>query len=196
MLDTLTSLNGRDFNQRYGNTFGWLVKDDGKKSFVFLHGTDSRMERIDFSMGTTMQYHAKKDTGVTFEFIPVDRAWVNGEDGPYFLSRHPTRQWKRGIASTNTSIKDGKFRSLAINYETLVKIYNDNYQERNYSKEFKEGALSKHFALCGKDLWFYDKRVGKFDPKMNEIVLSDSIIYQEISDLFNRNGWNTKITKA
>lgn len=195
MLDTLTSENYRDFSARYANTFGWLV--DGKRQFV--HVLRVADERVYFTNATGMEYHAKMDHGVNFEFIPVDRGWFNDINGnPWLLSRVPARQWKRGISETNTMMYDGhSLRTFHVNYERLSKVFSDKFTELNYSKEIKPtGAWSKHFAVTKHGLHFYDQLIGSYNPKTQEIVLTSDIVKQELTDLINRNGWSVKITQT
>jgi hypothetical protein len=195
MLDTLTSDNYRDFSARYTHTFGWLITGYAKRLVHILRVGD---DRVYFTDSTGMEYHAKSDAGINFEFIPVDHGYFNGKDGnTYLLNRIPARQWKRGIASSNTEIINfGNWRATSVNYANLALIFNDEFKTFNYPKEFQFGALSKHFAIHpkNKQVWMYDRHIGQFNDKV--ITLYSDLVQQELTDLMNRNGWDIKVEVA
>ena len=193
MLDTLTSINYRDFGPRYTHTFGWLHNGDTRKLVYVLRTEDSK---VFFTDQTGMEYHAKIDAGVMFEFIPVDHGWFNASNGDaYLLSRTPARQWKRGISDSNTTMTSlNTLRLIGLNYNSLSNIFNDQFDERNYPRTFGAGALSKHFALRRhpyNQLYMYDRMIGTLDG--DTIVLASSLFEQELTDLITRNGWAIKI---
>lgn len=192
MLDTLTSENYRDFSPRYSHTYGWL-QQEGTKQLVYIRRVTD--DRVYFTNQTNMEYHAKINSGVMFEFIPVDHGWFNGQDGvAYFLSRMPSRQWKRGISDSNTSmVSSTNMRAMEITYNGLANIFNVGFESRNYPKLFSGvGALSKHFAIAQTGrLYMYDRWIGTY--KDGVITLFSDLVKQELTDLINRNGWNIQI---
>ncbi|WP_196300867.1 hypothetical protein, partial [Streptococcus pneumoniae] len=75
------------------------------------------------------------------------------------------RQWKRGIASSNTQIQDlDYFRSHEVSLSSLGRIFNEEFSTRNYSKTLAPGALSKHFAWRKRDgmVYMYDREIGHY----------------------------------
>ena len=126
MHDTFTSDNARDWQQRYGNTFGFLIKGDDRVLVQFTDQTDEHVYFRTEPEGNA--YHAKINSGIRFEFIQVDNAWFNGKSGNvYLLSRVPNRQWRRGICKMNTSImslsSDGGLNQISVSFKVLNDIY-------------------------------------------------------------------------
>lgn len=187
MLDTLTSENYGDFNRRYVETFGWLVKD-GQRRFVYINASDRYV--VQFSVGGEFKYSATVDSGVMFEFIPVDKGWYTSVDGKlYYFERIPARQFRRGISAHNTKLylMDKKvFRSQVLEYKTLKNIF-ENDRPYQYIPGM-DSALSKFFAINQQgDVFFNDVLVGKTTDGV--IKLSHNAVYQELSDLIKRNNY-------
>ena len=135
------------------------------------------------------------DTGVEFEFIPVNRGWAHTGEKAYYFSRVPARQWKRGISTGNTTLWEfGEFSTFADAshemFSILSKISQSHLDGSFYrwlGKEITSCALSKHFALNSSDkLFFFDQPVGKFSREENSFILDTSVIYQELMDLIRR----------
>lgn len=192
MIDSLTSDNYRDFGPRYSGTYGWLLKDN-KELFVYLDRVED--SKVYFRDGTKFPFYANADAGIKFKFIPVNKGWFNAADGQtYYLARRPARQWKRGIAPTNTQINRlDDFREMPVSWEVLSTIFGDNYHQLNYPKAFKgrSCAISKHFAV-GADytVYFYLQPIGSFNEDTNTFELQVELVSQELQDLINRNGWD------
>jgi hypothetical protein len=189
MRDSLTSANHRDFGARYAGTYGWLVKPTGNM-FVYLEDVENL--RIHFKVfGSDHRYHAKIDAGVEFEFVPVDHGWFNtdDEDESYLLERVPARQWKRGIAQTNTiwySLKEPTY-SNTIRFDILNQIFTS---KAGYRRSITWGtALSKHFAIDKWGImWFYREKIGVYNKAENLISLNTDLVRQELVDLLRRRG--------
>jgi len=190
MLDTYTSDNGRDFNARYVETFGWLVAD-GRRHFVYINNVDH--DAVHFSKGGKLLYNAKIDAGVTFEFIPVDRGWYNTINGEVlYLSRVPARQWKRGISSNNTQIREGeRMTSRGVEYDVLNSIFCEENEQHRY-RAGRACALSKHFAInANGNVWFYNNIIGAI--KGDTITLDTTLVATELSDVITRNNIPLKV---
>lgn len=180
----------RDFSQRYCDTYGWLIQGD-KRRFIYVESITEN--KIYFNEGNDVEYFVYTDSNTTFEFIPVDRGWFNTNTGDaLFLYRCPARQWKRGISNNNTAIISYRNLLLEVNYSTLSSVFNDDFEKNNYPKEFKTGALSKHFCFDPYNrLLLYTNHVG--DVVDNTIIVSNKLFLQEITDLVNRNEWDVKV---
>lgn len=186
MKDTLTSFNQGDFHQRYAGTIGWLLRDD-KRKLVYV--SDVTREYVYFEDITGFRFNLKADSGIYFEFIPVDRGWFNAKSGKvYMLERHPARQWRRGVCPGNTYIYQLTTKlnaRMGITLSHMSDIFEDNDPTipKNWSKY--PLAISKHFAIGGdKTLYFYNRVIGKVDD--TKLVLESDLFYQEVSDQVRR----------
>lgn len=192
MKATYTRYNARDFIQRYVDTYGWLLRDNGTRKFV--HIKQAEEGRLYYETDGSADFYALQDRGQIFEFIPVNKGWFNGTDGPVFLNRVPARQWKRGISGSNTEIQKFKNKILInyiLNYTELSKVFNDDFNIKNYPDTFKPGALSKHFCLVNNNLWFYDTVIGILEG--TTFKLFNDIVSQELKDLIKRKGWQLHV---
>ncbi len=191
MLDTYTSGNERDFGARYAETFGWLITGDTRR-FVHISHTDH--SAVYFTQGGKLEYNARIDAGVQFEFIPVDRGWYNTSTGDVvYLVRVPARQWKRGISQNNTQIRmcDGLFQ-LPVDYPTLLSVFSKEHKQHSYIPG-KRCALSKHFAINSvNQVFFYNQVIGALEKDI--IVLNDTLVATELTDTINRQGYPLKVS--
>ncbi len=195
MIDSLTSDNYRDFGPRYAGTYGWLLQND-KEIFVQLNRVDD--EKVSFSTGNKMPYYASINSGIKFKFIPVKNGWFNAIDGhTYLLSRQPARQWKRGIADSNTIVVSiDNMLEVPLTFEVLSSIFNPGYSTLNPLRKWegRSCALSQHFAISPDyRLYFYRQHIGDYNPETETLVLNTPIVKQELQDLINRNNWNLKV---
>lgn len=184
MITSPTSRNHQDWSRRYQGTYGWYHKDDGSKVLVYVYRVDG--DRVTFHYDD-MEFYANVDSGVKFEFIPVNRSWVNGISGNvYLLQRIPHRQWKRGISTDNTSVRLGDMYNARINYGLLSDIFKDGYDPFAKVDVTKRAvALSKNFAINTKNQFmFLDQVVGTVNK--NNIILKDDLLFQEVNDMIRR----------
>ena len=192
MIDSYTTNNHHDFNARYSNTYGWLLRDDKEKP-LFVHLIEADGERLYFDSGTDFKYHAEVDGGVRFEFIPVNKGWFTTTNGDVvFLCRLPARQWKRGISEHNTRATSlHGMRGLRINYDLLASIFNANDKG---AKEVRNGTLiSRHFVISNTGVvYFYNQSVGVFD-KGTIILDTGRNITQELNDAIKRANLNYSV---
>jgi len=191
MKDTLTSRNHQDFRARYSGTYGWYTHNDTRK---LVRINDSDRYQVTFGDDSDFNYTVKVDSGINFEFIPVDKGWFNSKSGQvYFLCRHPARQWKRGIHPDNTLVYNIKQMSFnqGLSFEVLSDIFQDGFNNWEY-KTTGDRALSKHFAIDSKNrVWFYNREIGVIDG--STIKLNNDLVYQELTDTLRRKGYNYKV---
>lgn len=195
MIDSLTSDNYRDFGPRYAGTFGWLLKD-GKEVFVYLDKVSD--DKVHFQTGSKFPFYANINSGIKFKFIPVRNGWFTANDNNvYLLSRRPARQWKRGIAPSNTEIyRLSDMRMVEVSWDILSTVFCDDFDKLNSNKEFKgrSSRLSQHFALGAHyQLYFYKSEIGSFNEDAGVFTLQTPLVAQELQDLINRNGWEFKV---
>lgn len=194
MKDSLTSQNYRDFRQRYENTFGNFCTKEGKTLMVML--TSVGEDRVTFKDSRGVEYYAYVDSGVPFEFYPVERRLANNKDSVIFSSRKPARMWQRGVCSSNTEIKDvvtGK--QLAVNFFNLKTLYNPIVDYQKAYTEYVEGnrmaaALSDKFYVSKDGAYLYNMRIGDFENGTAKIV---PLFKQEFGDLITRNNFPIKV---
>lgn len=187
MIDSYTSSNHHDFNARYAGTYGWLLSDkvSGERSFVHLIEADG--ERLTFDMGGSLVYNTNINSGVRFQFIPVSRGWFASKDGRVlFLERIPARQWKRGISSQNTTVRDSNgLMGVKLTYAVLSDIFTKDDHRSPY-KPSEPYCISQHFAINPyNQVYCFNIHVG--DLKGNTITLNDTLsVAQELRDAIRR----------
>lgn len=193
MLDSFTSDNFRDFGPRYQDTYGFLQTPGQPKRLVYIADNDERAVYFRMQDGG-MNYHAIRDTGVQFEFIQVNRGFFMGASGKtYLLTRVPARQWKRGIGTNNTSVQQltaGGLDRVKLSITSLTDIYvNPIKVDKSNINKFNIFPLSRHFAICESQLYFYNANIGTVDKAKGTITLNNYIeVKQELTDVINRNG--------
>lgn len=179
MRDTFNSDNIRDFEQRYVDTYGWLYREDGQRNFVYVKSHDD--DAVYFSAGRGPQFSVLIDSGLEFEFIPVDRGWYASNDGHlYYLTRKPARQWRRGISHTNTEAYRGG-EPAEISYALLNGIFNHN------QIPFRNGVnalISPHFCVISGAVKFYSETVGYQDG--DTLRLLTPLVYHELLSAIKR----------
>lgn len=187
MIDTYTTNNHHDFNARYAGTYGWLLNDEDPTSKSFVHLIEADGVTLHFDMGGTIVYNSKINSGVRFQFIPVNRGWFDTTEGSVvFLERVPARQWKRGISSSNTQIRDSaSLRQQKISYKLLHSVFTKDDHKPEYSPG-KAFCISRHFAINEYNAVFcFNTNVGSLYG--DNIVLNNSLpILQELRDALRR----------
>lgn len=194
MIDTLTAQNRNDFSQRYRGAFGWLVKEDSARKLV--HITDVQADRVIFSTSEDSGFFALSNKGVQFEFLPVTRGFIPTKKNVYLLNRHPARQFQRGISEGNTTLSVVLNRGNAIyptllNLEGLSQVFEHPISYKESVTKYLEQddpvcALSLHFAIAGKNLYFLGRPAGSVEKTT---ITPMTLIKQELQDLINRNKW-------
>lgn len=202
MLDSYTHENMRDFGPRYADTYGFLVKPDQTKQLVYISENDRNAVYFR-CQDDGLQFHANIDSGVQFEFIQVDRGFFTGSDGNiYFMCRVPARQWKRGIGRNNTSLKlltENGLTNQKLSLHLLSLIFNRKqsylYDDLLPTQNFI--ALSKHFAMTTKKVYFFETEIGTVDHQSQVIsVDSEYKVTQELNDVIRRNGYSYTVKET
>jgi hypothetical protein len=193
MKDTLTSRNHVDFRQRYQGTFGFLLVDEKK---LLVNIVEVGEKQVVFVDKNKTEYYAYRDGGSIFEFIQVQRGWFNTLKGVYYLARIPARQWHRGICANNTTIhllSEDKMRNLPINIHNLATVFETPLETNAAFNQFVDKeqtafALTKHFAMDRKHLYFDDRTVGDIQTGNATVALGlkTDIIRQELGDAIRR----------
>ena len=184
MREKFVGATYRDFAQRYQGTYGWLYTD--KKHFVYVNKVD--IDATYFEDINKRQLHLKSGSDYEFEFLPVMRGYVYGEDDAiYYLNRVPARMWRRGICQDNTSITDISGWAMSINLKNLHNIFAVDHQPYRYDKE-NPCALSKHFAIDkSNNVLFLGRKIGT--RSANNQLDVDPMFYQELVDTNRKLGF-------
>ena len=192
MLDTLTSENYRDFSQRYRNTFGWLVNKNKEIPIYIREVSDTT---VAFQSLTGEEYFAYADKEVIFKFMPLKRRITIGVDGAaYVVSRHPARQWRRGVCADNTRLyklqMDGP-RSIRVDVATI----NNLIAADNPKTLPNVVKLSDQFAVVGSIVYLYEYLIGTFNATTHDIVVEKKYLnfVQELRDAIRNSGLNYRI---
>lgn len=195
MLDSLSHENSEDFRQRYEHTYGFIhnKNDAADKRLVFL--SKCTADTVQFTDKQKIPFFAKADMGVNFEFIPLIAGLYNVKDGMVYVSRQPARQWKRGIAESNTAVYHfSQGGNININFDIVSEIFNTPYNVKKRVEEWqtkdKAVALSRNFGLVGSGVYMRNSRIGKVNKTNRTISLEVPLFQQELSDLIRREALN------
>jgi hypothetical protein len=199
MLATLTTVNAGDFKQRYQGVFGYLLVES-KRTLVYIHQVSGT--KVTFRDKDGTEYFAMANAPVTFEFQPVMRGMVNTPEGVHLLVRVPARQYKRGICTENTRAytmnNNGTWRMATFDFnEVVFNVLSStiSYKEAAdlwFNKKIKAVALSPRFGITPRnEVLFHDIVIGTVTD--DTILLKKTIVFQELSDLINRNNYPLKV---
>ena len=177
----------RDFQQRYQGTFGWYEKANKEKLLVQLIEVDS--SRCKFSDKDGAVFTALSDKGNHFEFLPVKKGlYLTDNNDVISCKRVPAKQYKRGIAETNTSLTYlSSGMGLEVCFEVLEQMFEP--QQRNDSQRvnlFMNHDVLVHnniFALTGGKVFVYDHNIGTYSFGERSITLHNNLFKQEIDDM-------------
>jgi hypothetical protein len=200
MLDTFDSDNRRDFGARYINTYGFLKSDD-EKHLVYLEDiSDTSVYFRTDDCG--ILFHAKIDAGVVFEFIQSRRGFYLTNEGEiFYIERVPARQWKRGIARSNTQLmrfNSGAFEGMKLSLKLLGAVLSATEQDLAKRQRDASSKVFSRFFACSKDtLYFFTKACGKVDHTNRVITLGPNgeMLMQELSDTIRRNAFEYTVRK-
>lgn len=194
MLDTLTSQNRADFRQRYLGTYGYLIRDS-KKILVRIEQVEE--DYVEFIDEKGNPYHVNCDSGIPFEFIPVDRRLVNLPKYTIYACRRPARMWRRGVCSENTTIVNVETkRHLTVGFQTVGPVYQPENQDyigafNSYlNGERKSAAISDRFCVLDGKVFLYDIPIGFITDSKARI---HPMFKQEVSDICTRNKLPIKV---
>lgn len=197
MRDSLTGSTAADFRQRYENTYGYYLGEEDKK--ILVHVTKVTQREMAFkSLSGEFVCFANKD--VQFEFLPVQRGFVDSSLGLFYFSRHPARQWQRGMSDGNTKLykSSNGWATASLTLETLTELLHyplacADSVAAYFEKKQQHAALSKHFAIIKGLVYFYEVSVGEIDKK-HQITLNNTLVLQELSDLLRKNYSHTLLS--
>lgn len=188
MKDTLTNSNAGDFRQRYQGTYGWFNHNVEKPLLVQL--TDVNASRCIFVDKRGVDYRVNSDTGIPFEFFPLDRRVANYKDTVLYSTRKPERQWHRGACDANTAIVDlNTGKAVPVDFDTIEALYSPPVNFAEFAEEFKAGkrkaaAISDKFVLRGKFVYIFDRPIGLVNGMK---VTVNKLFLQELKDVNHRN---------
>jgi len=195
MRDSLTSENSRDFRQRYNGTFALFTKGDGRKITVRIDNvTENAVQFSDIKKNT---YTANSDTGVEFEFFPLNRRLTDYKNNVIYSSRQPARQWRRGICEDNTNIINlDKLRKVSFDGELIDRLFNSEIDYENIHTRFlKEDRmsflLSNKFAIIRRsdmsEFYLYNHMIGEL---RGTTIKCNPIFIQEVKDALVARNFN------
>lgn len=210
MLEKFSSINARDYHQRYEGTYGFFTSDSNVRTLVKLNRVVSDADDrpfIDFVDALGANYRLLADADRGFEFIPPKSSWYNTSNGAVFVQRIAQRQWTRGVSRRNTQIylltEDG-LTAVPVDFPYLTEIY-----AKETPVEFQKlKATGKSFALSSQiavhlptnQLLILGQPSGKVSLDTSNgtdvfhVSLSSPELWQtEINDVFKRNNLTVKI---
>lgn len=185
MLDTLKSATYRDFSQRYRGTFGWLVSKDKDVPVLIREVSDTV---VTFQGLNGEEYFAYADKDVMFKFLPLKRRITLGSDGNlYAISRHPARQYRRGVCADNTHVNQ---LTAGGPINRIVDVSTINTIILGEAAKPAPGTvkLSDQFAIVGTMLYLYEYMIGTVVSNSDIMVDKKYLSFvQELRDAI-RNG--------
>jgi len=185
MLDTLKSDTFRDFSQRYRHTFGWLVNKN-KDIPVYIRDVSDTV--VSFQGLNGEEYFAYADKDVMFKFLPLKRRITVGSDGNlYTISRHPARQYRRGVCADNTHITQ-LTPTGAISRRVDVPTINTIVSGDGVKTGTGIVKMSDQFAIVGAIIYLYEYTIGTVDTSSGIMIDKKYLNFiQELRDAI-RNG--------
>lgn len=198
MRDSFTSSNSDDFRQRYVGTYGRYTLDSGKKITVSITEMDSNTLYFEDLAGA--QFSTKVNSGVEFEFYPVNKILKNYRDTILYSTRRPARQWQRGMSSANTTVIDigrGEVKLTSKIADILLDPGVDNYVEI-YNQYL--GGYRKNFLISDKfcvdnqgQVCVYALRIGEYSEGTLKVV---PLFIQEVRDAVRRANLQLKVVES
>jgi hypothetical protein len=189
MFDTFNRHSANDFRQRYNNVMGWLIHPPNTgvaKTLVMVSTVGDTSVILTGLHGE--KYTVFPDNGVQFEFLPINKGFKQVGDKVYHLSRHPERQWTRGISAGNTRVhlvQESYFDEQMWSFELMVDIFKERRANKNTTDYL---ALSQEFAISPRCVWFFDMKIGV--RVKDTLVLDNSLVSQELNDVIRRNKYS------
>jgi len=178
----------KDFQQRYGGTFGWFEKENGEKLLVQVSHCDA--STVVFKDASKMDYYAKVDSGNKFHFIPVVKSVYQHGDSVLVVKRIPAKQYKRGICKENTQIYNLTSSShVNISFENLATIFGpkDDKLLIQWCKERTGNiCLDGVFSIVKNIVYIYDTPIGVYKAEERLVKLDVDVFKQELSDVFTK----------
>lgn len=192
MKDTYTSENGRDFRQRYVGCYGRYTTDSGRQLTIFI--TDLNDYEVRFENAEGVSLSARVNSGVEFEFYPLNRRLSTYGNLLVYSERRAARQWQRGVCAGNTRIVNlSTMRDVEVGHAVVNAIYNVSTNYLDTYTQFLQGArtnflLSDKFGVVNNRLYIFDKAIGTLS---GTTLLVDSLFLQEVKDALVRSTIDT-----
>lgn len=191
MKEAFTSSQYADFRQRYRDSWGYVIRPDNTKVLVKIIEVSNK--KVTFEDKDKTEYFGWADKNLEFEFIPVQRKFVLFNKKAGLFTRHPARQFTRGISETNTSfyatnaqgnlVAQGFDDNVIVNFiENINKLPYNTYQEDFLNGKSPFTTLSDKFLLSKTRVWLLNQEVGEVKLAEKQIKLTIPLIQQELSD--------------
>ncbi len=197
MLDSLTSDNWRDFQQRYQGCYGWVLTNNKEVPVYVSRVTDTAVTFTGLS-GEEYFTYANKD--VKFKFAPLNRRLVIGASGElYYIARRPARQWSRGVSESNTlisRIRGSRATPAGITPEIMSDILSGTTSKvtKGTVGEINNVLLSDLFAISGNILYMFNLSSGTITGDV--INVSRPLFMQEVVDAVRDSKLSYKVALA
>lgn len=192
MLETFLSANSRDFRQRYAGSYGYYTVPESKKR-VLVWMREIGEDRVEFMDQDQTRYVAHADTGVEFEFLPIEKRLFCVDDMLCLAQRKPARQFARGVNTQNTQFKNlATWGEVRMTFDTVkaacLPVTVDVSQSMKELEEHKRSTvvLSNLFGVYGTNFFLYDGLIGEVDTAKKQIKVAEPMFRQEVLDLVER----------
>jgi len=197
-LEEFTSGGARDFRQRYLGVWGYYPTPSGEKLLVYMSNINERETRFIDAQG--IEYTAKADQGVFFQFIPIEKRLFTHDNMLVLAERRPARQYSRGMSDANTLFKEVRYSDpLSITAKTITSYANPVYDVViDISKPVQ--LLSPMFGIIhSHSIYLYDRLIGNvtFNKKAEPVLMvTEPLFYQELVDVVRERKINVEVVKA
>jgi hypothetical protein len=189
MFEKFFSATSADFRQRYEGTFGFYTVDGTRKFLALLEHIDQEEKTVSFSdkKGTKYQVNADIAREIGFEFLPPASAFYNTSDGLFFMERHASRQFKRGVCSANMrayKVTERGFNPVHIDFSSLLPVYEKALPFKETVGKFNCYAISPSIAITPFGICVFKEIVGSVLQHLGRIELNKSgnMFLTEIKD--------------
>lgn len=181
MRESFSPAAAQDFRQRYRNTAGKYIKENGDPLWVWIQDVGDGVSFVD-THGN--DFFATGQGKAEFEFTQVPQGWYNtSKRGPVMFSRQPARQYQRGISRANTTIIGSTGAAVGVSLDIVA-------DAMTFDGKFGgkwPWALSRFFMINERrQVWFLNTIIGELD---NTTIYVDNTcpVVQELGDTLRRN---------
>ena len=196
-LEEFTSGGARDFRQRYLGVWGYYPTPSGEKLLVYMSNINERETRFVDAQG--IEYTAKVDQGVFFQFIPIEKRLFTYDNMLVLAARIPARQYSRGMSDANTSFREVRYSDyIPVSAKTINAYANPVYDVVIDSGKTVQ-LLSPMFGIHLCSVFLYDRRIGsvQYDKNLKlHIRVEEPLFYQELVDVVRERKINIEVVKA
>lgn len=196
-LEEFTSGGARDFRQRYLGVWGYYPTPSGEKLLVYMSQINERETKFNDAIG--IEYTAKADQGVFFQFIPIEKRLFVYDNMLVLAERRPARQYSRGVSEANTLFREITYSdTVLITAKTIVAYANPVYDVViDPSKTVQ--LLSPMFGIKHGRIFLYDRGIGsvRYDANLKlQLRVDEPLFYQELVDVVRERKINVEVVKA